>query len=136
MDVRDERLPLRLWAKVDDVDGCWAWRGSKNQHGYGLAWYDGKIRLVHRVFFFALGGVESAELHHTCERRDCVNPEHMEPIEHATHMALHRGGVDVCRRGHAFTPENTYYAPRYPNRRECRECKRLRNAAVAARRMS
>ena len=34
---------------------------------------------------------------------------------------------DACKRGHAFTPENTYQPPRRPGERHCRECQRQRN---------
>lgn len=34
---------------------------------------------------------------------------------------------DACKRGHPFTPENTYRPPARPNDRHCKECQRARN---------
>lgn len=47
---------------------------------------------------------------------------------HGTH---HEANKTHCRHGHEYTPDNIYRKPNAPNKRECRTCIRLRDAARA-----
>jgi len=77
-----------------------------------------------RVYEETFGFIpDGHEVHHTCGRRSCVNPEHLEAVTHAEHMTRHSG---TCRRGHALTPENSVGV--LPDRR-CRRCRDERQAA-------
>jgi len=62
------------------------------------------------------------ELHHCCENRLCVNPEHPRAVTRGEHLSEHRGVV--CKHGHPFSPENTLI--KIDGRRACRECNRVR----------
>jgi hypothetical protein len=100
---------------------------------------DGKpqLALAHRVAFELAKGPVPTDLvlDHLCRHRDCCNPDHLEAVTHRTNCvrssnpmfdALRTG---TCRRGHAFTPENTVH--KGGGRRACRTC---RNAALRRRR--
>lgn len=113
-------------------DECWEWLGKRNAAGYGLISAGGvKSRELraHRVMYeLHVGPIPNGlVLHHTCENRGCVNPAHLTPTgrgDNVNRGPQSNASKTHCKRGHEFTPENTYH---YPNRsqRACRECHRL-----------
>ena len=88
----------RFWKKVNKnyPNGCWIWKGAVfNREGYGRVSLPGRpTRLVaaHRAAYEFLKGriPEGMELHHKCRVRDCVNPDHLEPLTHEENNR-HRG---------------------------------------------
>jgi hypothetical protein len=136
----------KFWARVgtDPLSSCRPWTRAKNAQGYGVLMCghreDGKpqLALAHRVAFELANGPAPAEmvLDHLCRNRACVNPQHLEPVDHRTNIL--RGASPVfdairtghCIRGHEFTPENTI--DRGPRRRGCRSCAAIRQAARRA----
>ena len=126
------RRPLwdRLWEKVDFFGDCWVWQASVTRHGYGrIGLPGGRWRFAHRVAYELLVGVipASAELDHLCKNPPCVNPDHLEPVTHAVNnarsgsLSARRARQTHCKRGHAFTPANTYSTG--DGRRYCRTCR-------------
>ena len=77
-------LPLqdRLWDKVVKTEDCWLWQGGKNHKGYGYISVDGKMKSVHRVSYELLVGKipDGLQLDHLCKIRNCVKPEHLDPV--------------------------------------------------------
>jgi HNH endonuclease len=79
---------------------------------------DGRTkRRAHRVMREKYKGkiTPGMVLHHKCQNRRCCNPDHLEMLSKSEHSALHRGNLigrdgllSHCRKGHEFTPENTY----------------------------
>jgi hypothetical protein len=81
-------------------------------------------------------------LDHLCRNRRCVNPAHLEAIPHSENIrrgkspsALNRLKTH-CKRGHAYTQENTHI---HNGERHCRTCwkinarkKRKRNSGLVA----
>ena len=103
-----------------DVGGCWNWTGATRGKGYGAFWL-GRTFNAHRVIFVWTYGEPHCYLHHICENRRCVNPEHLEPT--AYEQPHHRGPwKNYCTHGHEFTEENTVINSR--GERQCRECLR------------
>lgn len=150
----------RFWAKVDKTEGCWNWVAAIDAAGYGRFMWPGG-QLAHRFAYELLIGPipEGLDLDHQCHNADktcaggngclhrrCVNPAHLEPATRSTNNQRgHTGEVHVgtkrthCRRGHEFTPENTYTYPRPLKghntlRRQCRICQREREAKSYRRR--
>lgn len=74
--------------KVNKLSGCWLWTGSLS-NGYG------KHHLidtpVHRFIYERLvGDIEPGHiLHHICEVKRCVNPEHLQSMTPSDHKRLH-----------------------------------------------
>lgn len=141
------RTPVekRFWSKVRKTTstGCWEWICAL-RHGYGAFFYgrdeSGKkiVRPAHRVSYELLVGPipEGLEIDHLCRNTKCVNPAHLEPVTPKVNTlrgesppAKHARKTH-CKRGHAFTPENTRYQDKESEwGRICRACnrERLRN---------
>ena len=85
--------------------------------GYGSVTYSGKVYHAHRVAYeLAVGPVPPKhDLHHTCENRRCVNPDHLAVVTRSEHMRIHAG--DYCGYGHP-------YEERPDGKRECKVCHR------------
>lgn len=123
----------RFWAKVDKTSSCWRWIGAVKSNGYGNFW-DGRYWNAHRWAYEALVGPIPAGLtiDHLCRNRQCVNPDHLEPVTMAVNLerGTSRAAVSAyhaarthCKRGHAKTPENTYY---HESGNQCQPCRILR----------
>lgn len=69
---------------VDPDTGCWIWQLYKAD-GYGIVKDGDKAVKAHRYYYKILVGPipEGCVLDHVkerCKRRDCVNPEHLQPV--------------------------------------------------------
>lgn len=67
---------------------CWTWQLWVKNTGYGEVKVRGKRRLAHRVVYEQHRGAIPAglELDHLCRNPNCVNPDHLEPVTHATNI--------------------------------------------------
>lgn len=136
----------RFIAKVDtsgSPDACHLWTASKTVHGYGYFNASADERTyAHRWILGYLRGkrLERYEYAlHKCDVPSCVNPAHLyignqtqnmrdcvergrfrNPIADANRRRTH------CRRGHEFTPANTYVTK--DGRRQCRACDKARRS--------
>jgi hypothetical protein len=123
----------RFLPKVHKGDGCWEWIAGKNIGGYGQFWNGERIVMAHRFAYEAWVGPipEGLVIDHLCRNRSCVNPRHMEPVEHRTNTLRGIGPtainarIDACPHGHPYTPANTIILS--DKKRRCRMCKRARD---------
>lgn len=136
--MKDDRA--RFLSHVIKGEGCWTWIGAVSKKtGYGVSYLNGKTmtasRASHLLFNGPLSSIEQA--HHTCENRQCVNPDHLERTTHRRHLVdLTPNGVAYknkrkthCPKGHAYSPENTVvYAKKNGNKsRFCIACRKAKN---------
>ncbi len=135
----EEATLARWWPKITCVETCMEWNAAVRKDGYGvfsMVRKDGKrrMRAAHRVSYEMFVGPipEYMDIDHLCRNRKCVRPQHLEAVSRLEN--LRRGqtvvarqlAVTGCPKGHSYDEVNTYW---YGNKRECRECKRLRNKA-------
>lgn len=77
-------IPLseRLWRRVEKSAGCWVWRGSVNDNGYGsirVAGRRSKLARVHAVSYELTYGpiADGMSVLHRCDNPPCVRPDHL-----------------------------------------------------------
>ncbi len=127
-----------LFSRVDASGECWLWTGEINRAGYGTANPTRLLgrrgtRLAHRLVWEKLVGPipEGMTLDHLCRVRNCVNPDHLEPVTAAENIRrgyspgarAFRSGT--CVRGHERNETNMHIDPR-SGARQCRACLRDR----------
>lgn len=114
-----------------DKSGCWIWIGTRSASGYGKFSVGGIKQYAHRWSYeYHVGDIpEGLHIDHLCRVRECVNPEHLEPVtpkenyRRGQGITAENGRKKVCNYGHGFTPENTAVIN---GKRHCKECNRRR----------
>lgn len=130
MRARVESLGTRAAARIvtSTPGDCWTWIGKLDRDGYGRL----DRMMAHRFVYEALvGPIETGlDLDHLCRVRDCVNPEHLEPVTRSENNKRKNASKTHCKHGHEFTAENTRASN---GKRECRACQRMASARYISR---
>ena len=126
----------RFWSKIEFTDTCWLWTAGLFANGYGAFRSGTKHVKAHRYAYeFCVGPIpEGLTIDHLCRTRSCVLSDHLEPVTHQVNIlrgegiAARHARQTHCKRGHEFTPENTYINAK---RRFCRRCLRRYSGRAA-----
>ena len=127
----------RFWSKVKVANDCWLWQGTTPagygqyalwSRGSGVNRQRGTIPAHRYAYEQFIGEVpEGLELDHLCRVKNCVNPQHLEPVTHRENclraatvrqwptMSTH------CDKGH---DRSLWIVYRKNGHRECRLCNR------------
>lgn len=80
----DQALYTRICDRycINETTGCWEWQGCCNGSGYPEITYQGRSYMVHRTMYEMRWGplAPTQHAHHTCHRRHCINPDHLQGV--------------------------------------------------------
>lgn len=122
------RRPLGDIIKKKD-NGCWDWTASKTK-GYGQLVRNRRHQLAHRAIYELFNPKIPAGnvLHHKCENKSCVNPDHLQPLTQRQNILRGNGASAKnktkthCPKGHEYKGDNIYLRPDRPTHRQCKKC--------------
>jgi len=88
-------IEARFLRYVNKTNDCWLWAGHVDAKGYGRFTISSGTERAHRVAFTLwVGPIPSgSDVHHECERHNCVRPDHLRalaPADHARHHLAKR----------------------------------------------
>lgn len=128
----DDKAWKRFYSSfIVDQSGCWVWTRARCVGGYGSFASHGKSWRAHRLCYQMVRNVVLSPeqfLHHTCGKKLCINPDHLEITDQLHHVdsAVYGNKEKThCPHGHEYTPENIVWG-RGGRSRECRICKYAR----------
>ena len=122
--------------------GCWLWTAHVHYTGYGI--YEDprvrKSRRAHRVVYELVNGPipNGMVVHHKCETRCCVNPQHLEATtqKYNTLVGTSPSAINArkthCYKGHLLTDDNLKITS--TGRRQCRVCRQAHSRNQARKR--
>ena len=121
----------RFMQRVDVTPECWLMSGSQ-AGGYVQFQYQGKRIMSHRFAYIAFeGGIpDELEIDHLCRTKNCVNPDHLEPVTTRENLRRDPNNLSTinaskaeCVRGHDFS--DSYLMPN--GERRCLHCAKINN---------
>jgi len=65
-----------------DGSGCHLWTSVINDNGYGIIFWEGQRLRAHRLAYelWVAPIPDGSVVHHTCSKKSCVNPKHLQAI--------------------------------------------------------
>jgi hypothetical protein len=87
----------RFWEKVNKTETCWLWTAAKTWDGYGRFKLNKTHVLSHRFAYELLKEKipNGLQLDHLCKVRDCLNPDHLEPVTSQENTKRGNSGINM-----------------------------------------
>lgn len=99
--------------KVDKTNECWLWTAYKDKDGYGKFGINNKTFMAHRFSYeYFIGKIpDGFQIDHLCRVRNCVNPDHLEPVTpkentNRGNIAEYQKIKTHCPSGHEYSGKN------------------------------
>jgi hypothetical protein len=88
-----EKLKAKHLSRLDissQYPYCRIWIGTRKKNGYGVFSLNGKEYLAHRAAYIVYHGpiLEGHVVHHLCENRLCITPNHIISLTPEQHVKL------------------------------------------------
>ena len=104
------KLPIRRLLERVEVDpntGCWLFKGTKNKSGYTVCYINKTHKCAHRLCYELLIGVvpKNLDLDHLCRIKNCINPNHLEPVTRSENIKRANKIRISCKFGHILNHE-------------------------------
>ena len=127
----------RLLTRTEVNGSCLLWVGAINKvTKYGYTSISGKISSVHRAAWILYHKQEipiGLVIHHTCNNKTCINPEHLRCITQKENLSqkdglimgniLRQKNKTHCPYGHTYTEVLEMKRGSLRTHRICRECR-------------
>ena len=116
----------RFVDKIDFTESCWLWAGAINNTGYGVFRAEGRAIAAHRWAYETVVEPTALDLDHLCRVRNCVNPDHLEPVTRRENLlrgetlTARNAAKTHCPKDHPLTEGNLCGGMRG---RKCKTCK-------------
>lgn len=125
--TRWDSIEDRLWSRVEKTESCWLWTGDLNRKGYSTQiGFNKEYTTAHRIAYMLLVGPipDGLVLDHLCRVRNCVNPDHLEPVtqEENTRRGVDARWLEDCPNGH---PAPLYRKTIPSGKNVCLACRRI-----------
>lgn len=124
---------IKKMSTTNDL-GCWLIHKSLNQNGYHVNTYHNHSVIAHRKIYELCYGLTKRLVldHYYCQIRNCCNPDHLEQTTIGENSRRGKRYLPPthCKRGHEFTPENTYTQLK-TGHRFCINCRRMHDREIA-----
>ena len=121
------RIAARI--EIDLTTGCWVWTLRPSRWGYPVLGAGGSTYRAHRLSYeiWVAPLPEGQDVHHRCEQKMCVNPDHLVALSRSEHrrehplagFALENSRKATCKAGHSFDGHDGH-------QRTCSVCARRR----------
>lgn len=74
---------------IEKTETCWLWTGSLTWDGYGIFRENNRRTGAHRFAYeYFIGPIpDRLQIDHLCRVKNCVNPDHLEPVTNAENTA-------------------------------------------------
>jgi hypothetical protein len=110
MSDKEEADKARFMKYVSkDENGCWRWTGGRAITGYCSFFYNGSCVLAHRAAMLVFKKLDAftpgMQVAHSCNNRDCVNPDHL-----SEKTREENNGADKRAHGTAQTGEKCHFS--------------------------
>lgn len=135
--MKNQPIAERFMEKVakDEATGCWNFTSSiSKKAGNGRFTMNGRSRDAYKVAYEMFVGAvpEGLHLHHRCENRRCVNPNHLIPVTRSEHYAQLSPNHFIykcarkthCPKGHPLIEGNLVLSRLKNGSRLCLTCQR------------
>ena len=129
----DEKWVNRFITKIKfdgHPKGCWTWTRGVDKDGYAIFQYKNGPKKAHRMSYMnTIGPIPDGYcMDHLCRTRNCVRPDHLEPVTNADNV--YRGvscqainkRKSHCKNGHLFSQDNLDTYQLSINKRQCKIC--------------